>query len=111
MDKAPSHMAPQGGRAGLRPSPASDSLGLAAPEQAVPLTASLGSRHGAGSLSLITAGQAGGTGAGREHRKIKVLETRAEKRIATRGGRPSRAREKHGMALCNRDTPGHFVSR
>lgn len=72
MDKAPSHTAPQGGRAGLWPSPACDSLGLAS-EQAVPLTASLGSRHGAGSLSLITAGQAGGTGAGREHRKIKVL--------------------------------------
>lgn len=73
MDKASSHMAPPGGRAGCWPSPASDSLGLAAPEQAVPLIADLGSRHGAGSLSLITAGQAGGAGAGREHRKVEML--------------------------------------
>lgn len=100
MDKAPSHMAPRGIRAGCRPSPASDSLraslGQAAPEQAFPLIAALGSRHRAGSLSPITAGQTGGTGAGGAHGKIEMLWTKAEDGIATGGGRPSRAGEKHG---------------
>lgn len=62
-------------------------------------------------MSLITAEQAGGTGAGGEHGQIEMLWTRAENGIATGGAeRPSGAGEKHGMALCNRDTPGQFVS-
>lgn len=38
-----------------------------------PLIAALGSRHRVGNVSLITAGQAGGTGPGRGHWNTEVL--------------------------------------
>lgn len=47
MDKAPSHRAPRGGRAGC---PASDSLGLAAPEQDFPLISVRGEQTRSGEI-------------------------------------------------------------
>lgn len=114
MDKAPSHTAPRRGRAGCRPCPASDSLCAslrrAAPQQAVALVAALGCRHRTRSLSLITGGQAGDSGAVRELGKIEMLWIKAENSAVTGEGRPSRAGEKQGVALCNWDTAGQFVS-
>lgn len=50
MDKAPSHRAPRGARAGRRPSPATDSLGLAAPQQDFPLISARGEQTGSEEL-------------------------------------------------------------
>lgn len=102
MDKAPSHMAPQGGRGGCWPSPASDSCHWSV----LSSNGYFGEQTWSGECvpNHSRAGRCGWAWQGML--EYRIVQAGVENGTVSGGERIPRVREKHGMALYKKDTPG-----